>query len=98
MKPHEIRELFPISVEITEDIINSSIKADRNNCIASIALKTILPEELHSEIDWGTGIGRIMGVPIRSKYKDEKGDLQDAYLQFANIKPGILITFIVDNR
>jgi hypothetical protein len=100
--PSEIKELFPIILNITQDIIDNSIRADRNNCIACTALKTILPPELHLEIDWGTGIGRIKGVPIRSKMEilNENGKMewQNAYLQHANTTAPITIKFIVDNR
>lgn len=100
--PAEIKELFPITLTITQDIIGKSIRADRNNCIACTALKTTLPEELHPEIDWGTGIGRIKGVPIRSKTEilNENGKMewQDAYLQFANTTAPTTIKFIIDSR
>jgi hypothetical protein len=95
----EIRLMFPMEIEITDKIISSSIRADRNNNIAATALKTKLPEELHGEIDWGTGIGRISGVPIQSTYYDEKEKgWFDAYLQHANTTSPINIKFIIDNR
>jgi len=94
MKPSEIKALFPITVDITQEIIDRSIYADRNNCVAATTLKTVLPQELHSEIDWGTGIGHIGGITIRSKFIDNDGKEQDFYIQHSTIKPST-VKFIV---
>lgn len=96
MKPHEIRALFPINVIITKEMIDSAVYADRNNCIACKALKTVLPTKLHELIDWGTGIGRVDGVAIRSLFVDSEGNKITHYLQSSNTKEGEQIEFIVD--
>jgi len=97
MTPVEIKNLFPIDIIITKEIIKSSLYTDRNNCIAATALKTILPIELHNEIDWGTGIGRIKGVPIRSTmFNKEEDKYFDHYLQRVNTNENEVIRFIVD--
>lgn len=102
MKPSEIKALFPIILNITKEIVESSIYADKNNCIAATALKTILPKVLWSYIDWGTGIGRIDGVPIRSVVYDANLKKDSIiYIQFAtlsDIKEPIEIKFVLDNR
>lgn len=98
MKPNEIKALFPISVSITESILNESVYGDRNKCIGATALKTQLPEELHEVIDFGTGIGRIDGVPIRSFTKDEKGKRIQYYPQFSTSKVGDLVEIIFDTE
>lgn len=98
MKPSEIKALFPISVSITTEMIEKSIYADRNNDIGATALKSKLPEELHGSVDWGTGIGRVDGVPIRSFTKNGKGKLEQYYPQASTTKVGDLIEFIVDNE
>lgn len=97
MKPHEIKALFPIRARVTDDILKSSVLDDRNNCIACKLLKSVLPEELWELIDWGTGIGRIDGIPVRAK-KAENKDGSDHYLQFANTKIGDEIIFVIDKR
>lgn len=95
-KPEEIKSLFPIEIVITKEILSKAIYNDRNNCIAATSLKLKLPLELHELIDWGTGIGRVGSVPIRSmtKIKDKE---QEHYLQSTNTKEGDVIKFIVDN-
>ncbi len=98
MKPNEIKQLFPLSVCITKQIIDESVYADRNKCIGATALKTVLPEELHEMIDWGTGIGRVDGVPIRSFRKNEKGKNIQYYTEFSSTKCGDVVEFLVDNE
>lgn len=97
MTPKEIKTLFPITLIISEKILKSSIYADRNNCIGATLLKNSLPNELHSLIDYGTGLGRVDGVPIKSYYGDG-AKKQDHYLQFAQTKVGDIVTFVVDNN
>lgn len=97
LKPSEIKKFFPLEVIITQQMLDNSLYADRNNCIACQALKSVLIEELHDEIDWGTGIGRIKGVPIRSLIFDKKEEeYYDHYLQRSNTKVGEKIHFIYD--
>lgn len=99
LKPSEIKSMFPFEVIITQEMLDNSLHADRNNCIACQALKSVLIEELHDEIDWGTGIGRIKSVPIRSLIFDGKEkEYYDHYLQTTNTKVGEKIKFIHDKN
>lgn len=73
-------------------MINDAVYEDRNNCIACKALKSILPEQLHNLIDWGTGMGRVDGIPIKSMTKTDK-EYTIHYLQHSNTKENIIIKY-----
>lgn len=61
MSVDDIKQLFPITTTITQEIIDEGLKNihDVSLCIGAIALKNVLPKELHDNVKWGIKTGII---------------------------------------
>jgi len=55
----ELLQLFPITADITQDIIDNSQIYDTRKCIGANTLKSCVPVELHKYIEWGASTGSI---------------------------------------
>jgi hypothetical protein len=58
MTPQEIKALFPLKANITEEIINTATLLDTSRCIGAKTLQSVLPKEL--KVDWGVYYGDII--------------------------------------
>lgn len=66
MTPKEIKALFPIQVNITEEDRNKAIEKGGLHKLGHLLLEPNLPQELHEDIFWGLSIGTIDGVKIKT--------------------------------
>lgn len=90
MNKEEIRRLFPLIVEITQDIIDSG----KN--IGEELLKKHLPKELHDDIFWGLSIGHVASIYLKVEQAvgyNGKQLIVPLYLQRPDISKPITITF-----
>lgn len=71
MTSKEIKELFPIEIEVTNlhrelaDLMGGPHKLGITLLVQS------LPKELHENIFWGLSIGTVQGVEIKTTYKEK---------------------------
>jgi len=56
MKKQEIINLFPITANITQEIIDKAYLGDIRKCIGALTLKTVIPE---NDVIWGVESGGI---------------------------------------
>lgn len=90
MDKRDIKKLFPIKAQITQEIINSGCS------IGDECLKAILPKELHEDMFWGLSIGSIGGIEIgcyQTILHKGKSITIPFYLQRSDITKPIEITF-----
>lgn len=94
-KKEDIKKLFPLTCNITQDIIDSK------ESIGDILLKNHLPKELHEQIFWGLSIGNIGPVLIKVEQTVEYNGKKETipfYLQRSDIKEPITITFEIRTK
>lgn len=72
MKVLDIKKLFPITVEVTQEIINSAFIMNSEKCIGALTLKSILPSENKKTTFWGVSGGGIWkkGVTTQQSFDD----------------------------
>ena len=62
----EIKDLFPLDIEVSQEIIDNSDIHSSTNCIGANLLRSIVPEEYKDEVYWGFYAGSIDYISIRS--------------------------------
>ncbi len=72
MRTSDIKKLFPITVEITKEILDSAFILNSEKCIGALALKSILPDEVKNQAYWGCASGGIWkkGVTVNETFND----------------------------
>lgn len=76
MTSKEIRQLFPITVNITPKHREAAMRIGGLHKLGEILLKASLPEELHENLFWGLSIGTIGGVSLKTERKEIHGGEQ----------------------
>lgn len=66
----ELLKLFPLHVEITQQILDNASLLDIELCIGAMALRKTLPSEFSNEISWGNSIGRVGSIYIHALDND----------------------------
>lgn len=59
MRVSQIKKLFPVTVEVTQEIINSAFIMNAKQCVGALILKSILPDENKDQVYWGVDSGGI---------------------------------------
>lgn len=74
MTPQEIRMLFPIEINITEEDRTKAIEMGGLHKLGKLLLEQNLPQKLHESIFWGLSIGTVDGIKIKiSKFEIYNG-------------------------
>lgn len=71
MTKKEIKELFPLHINIVEKDIFLAKDKGGLHYLGDILLRRSLPKQLHDKIFWGLSIGVIDGVHICTTYKEK---------------------------
>lgn len=56
-----LKELFPIKVMVTKEMINEADKSNPYKCIGAKALRSVMPKQFAGNITWSNITGTIYG-------------------------------------
>lgn len=94
MTQKEIKALFPIELNITDEDRQKAIEYGGLHKLGTVLLKRSVPEELHNSLFWGLSIGVISGVELKIVIKENvKGKLTELPIYLDNSFVGNIIKF-----
>lgn len=59
MRTRDLKNLFPTTVQVTQEMINGANIMDEKDCIGARALKSVLPAKFRNNISWAVSDGGI---------------------------------------